>query len=207
MCRRESGGPEGPMTDLWQLPKSATFGGETYEIRSDFRDILKILTALEDPELPELLRWQVALQLFYPKPIPDSYCRQAMEFLCDFIAAGESAAPGPRLLDWKQDAPVIVAEVNKVAGREIREAPFIHWWTFLGWFHAIGSGQLATLVSIRQKLRTGKRLEDWEQEFYRQNRKKVDLPKRRTAEEQAQIHRLNQLLAGTAPASQKGGIQ
>ena len=101
---------------------------------------------------------------------------------------------GPRLLDWEQDAQIILADVNKVAGTEIRSLPFLHWWTFLSYFNAVGEGQLATLVSIREKRRTGKKLEKWEEEYYRKNKHRVDLKKRYTPEELAEQERLKKLL-------------
>lgn len=97
-------------------------------------------------------------------------------------------------MDWEQDAQVIVADVNKVAGIEIRALPFLHWWTLVSYFNAIGEGQLSTLVSIQEKLRKGKKLEKWEQEFYRKNKDKVDLKKRYSAEEIAEQERLKKLL-------------
>ena len=87
-----------------------------------------------------------------------------------------------------------VADVNKVAGTEIRAIPFLHWWTFMAYFNAIGEGQLSTLVSIRDKLRRGKKLEKWEQEYYRKNKERVDLRKRYSAEELAEQQRLKMLL-------------
>ena len=89
---------------------------------------------------------------------------------------------------------MIVADVNKVAGTEIRALPFLHWWTFVSYFNAIGEGQLSTLVSIREKLRKGKKLEKWDQEYYRKNKDKVDLKKRYSAEELAEQERLKKLL-------------
>ena len=89
---------------------------------------------------------------------------------------------------------MIVADVNKVAGTEIRALPFLHWWTFVSYFNAIGEGQLSTLVSIREKLRKGKKLEKREQEYYRKNKDKVDLKKRYSAEELAEQERLKKLL-------------
>ena len=71
---------------------------------------------------------------------------------------------------------------------------FLHWWTFMAYFHAIGEGQLSTLVSIRDKLRRGKKLEKWEQEYYRKNKDKVDLKKHYSAEELAEQERLKKLL-------------
>lgn len=182
------------MRSLWQLPRQVTIGGKNYQISADFREILEILGVLDDPQYPEFLRWQVALQLFYGCEIPPEDQLQAMEYLSFFLRCGAEETPGPRLMDWQQDAAVIISEVNRTAGKEIRSLEFVHWWTFLGWFHAIGDGQLATLISLRDKLRRGKPLEDWEREFYRQNRHRVELQKRHSPEEQAQIDRLNQLL-------------
>ena len=72
--------------------------------------------------------------------------------------------------------------------------PFLHWWTFMADFNAIGEGQLSTMVSIRDKLRRGKKLEKWEQEFYRKNKDRVDLKQRYSAEELAEQERLKKLL-------------
>ena len=59
--------------ELWQLPQSAVFGGKTYAIHADYRDILEIFTYLQDPDLPESFRWSIALALFYEQPIPEQY--------------------------------------------------------------------------------------------------------------------------------------
>ena len=88
----------------------------------------------------------------------------------------------------------MVADVNKVAGQEIRAMPFLHWWTFLSYFHTIGQGQLSTIVGIRDKLRRGKKLESWEKEYYRENRDKVELKKRYSLAELEEQQKIRQLL-------------
>lgn len=182
--------------NAWDLPSQAVIGGVTYSIHTDFRDILEMFSYLNDPDLPEYLRWRIALALFFEGDIPEKHRQEAMEYLCVFLNGGsrEDVKPGPRLLDWEQDANLIVADVNKAAGQEIRSIPFVHWWTFLSWFHAIGQGQLSTIVSIRDKLHRGKKLESWEKEFYRENKARVDLKKRCSAEEKAEKERLQRLL-------------
>ena len=55
-------------------------------------------------------------------------------------------------------------------------------------------GQLSNVVSIRDRLRRGKPLEDWQKEFYRENKAAVDLPVRYTAAEQQQRQQLMALL-------------
>lgn len=179
----------------WDLPTSARVGGREYRINADYRDILEIFRYLDDPDQPEYIRWQIAMALFYEGEIPREHMQEAMEYLAEFIACGEQdGKPGPKLLDWNQDAQVIVADVNKVAGMEIRAVEFLHWWTFMAWFHAIGEGQLSTLVSIRDKLRRGKKLEKWEQDYYHKNKARVDLKKHYSAEELAEQERLKKLL-------------
>lgn len=180
----------------WKLPESANIGGTVYELNTDFRDVLEIMGYLDDPDRPEYLRWRIALALFYKGEIPTEYQQEAMEYLAQFINCGvkERKAPGPKLLDWEQDALYIVADVNKVAGQEIRALKFVHWWTFMSWFHTIEEGQLSTIVSIRDKLRRKKKLEKWEKEFYRENKSRVDLKKKYSAEELAELERLEKLL-------------
>lgn len=162
----------------YQLPVTARIGGRLLHLRADFRNVLEIFSWLERQELPQYLRWRIAVELFYEEKIEKAELTEAMEYLARFLRAGEEESPGGlRLFSWEQDARHIIAGVNKAAGQELRQAEFVHWWTFLSWFHAIGEGSFLTLVSIRDKLARGKKLESWEQEFYRQNKEQVLLKK------------------------------
>ena len=184
----------------WDLPEFAEIGGKTYRINADYRDILDIVTRLNNQEESEQTRLYVALALFYEDftDMPRKDYQEAANWMMRFISCGEEetdAHPRPKLLDWEQDHNMIVADVNKVAGCEIRALPFVHWWTFLAWFGAIGEGQLSAVVAVRDKLRRGKKLEEWEREFYRRNRARVELKPRYTPEELAERERLNRLLS------------
>ena len=85
---------------------------------------------------------------------------------------------------WEQDAGMIVPAVNRVAGCEVRALPYLHWWTFLGYYMEIGDGLFAQVLNIRQKKSKGKKLEKWEKEFYRENKKIIDLKKEAKRPEQ-----------------------
>lgn len=181
--------------DLWSLPKTAVIGGKEYEIKTDFRQVLQIIKGFTDPNIPEWIRWHIAVESFFVGEIPTGNMREAMDFLAKFISYEEAESkPGPVLMDWDQDAKVIIADVNKVAGKEIRELPYLHWWTFLSYFHAIGEGQLSNIVSIRDKIKRGKPLDKSEKEFYRENKDRVDLKQRYSAEEIAEQERLKAML-------------
>ena len=85
--------------------------------------------------------------------------------------------------------------INRVAGKEIRQEENIHWWTFLGWFMEIGECTYSQVLSIRSKKAKGKNLEKWEQEFYSENRKIIDIQEKMTEEEKEAERRLNELLS------------
>lgn len=183
--------------NLWGLPQTAVIGGVEYRLNTDYRQIFEIFEYLNDPDRPDWLRWQIAIGLFFEGDIPEEHQSEAMQYLADFISCGEEqSAAGPKLLDWEQDAQIIAADINKIAGTEIRALPQLHWWTFLSYFRAIGEGQLSTVVSIREKLRTGKKLEQWEQEYYRKNPERIDLKLPYSADEQAELDEIEQLLGG-----------
>ena len=57
----------------WTLPVSAVIGGKTYPIHGDYRDVLEIFSYFEDPDLPECLKWQIGLALFFEGEIPQEH--------------------------------------------------------------------------------------------------------------------------------------
>lgn len=169
----------------WSLPKTAIFGDVKYSLSTDYRDVLEIIGYLNDTTKPEFVRWQIAIGLFYDEKIPNEYQQEAMQFLSDFISYGATESkPGPKLIDWDQDSTMIISDVNKVSGKEIRSLEYLHWWTFLSYFYAIGEGQLSTVVAIRNKKIKGKKLEPWEKEFYSANRSLVDMNRQKNSGDQ-----------------------
>ena len=173
----------------WGLPVSVQIGEREFSVNADFRDILEIIGVLTDQEKHERLRTLVALSLFYEsfeEMAPEHY-QAAIEWMMDFIACGEreDGASGPKLIDWEQDQMIIAAEVNKVAGTEVRALEYLHWWTFIAYFNGIGEGQLSYIVSIREKLHKGRKLEKHEREYYQKNRARVDFKQKYTPAEKA----------------------
>jgi hypothetical protein len=184
------------MRACWSLPDRVSIGGREYPIHCDYRDILEIFSYFLDPDIPDYFRWRIALALFYEGEIDPAHYPEAMDYLARFISGGkeERGKPGPTLMDWEQDSELIVADVNKAAGQEIRALPFLHWWSFLSFFNAIGEGRLSEVVSIRNKLARGKKLEDWEKEFYREHKDLVNLRKRHCMQELQARQRLERML-------------
>lgn len=186
--------------NAYDLPTSLTIGEVGYSIRSGWRAAVDILMACADPELDDDMKAGVMLQILFPdwEMIPAEHLQEAVEKACAFIDCGQrdDGKSRPKMIDWAQDAPIIIPEINKVSGREVRIDPNIHWWTFFGWFMGIGEGVLSNVLSIRQKLRKGEKLDKWEQEYYMENRAICDLEQPHTAEENEMLQFIMNWLKG-----------
>ena len=172
------------------LPTSLNVAGEEYPIRTDYRVILTIFAAFNDPNLNDREKFTICLSCLY-KVIPDDY-EEAMKQAMWFIDGAELLGNGSsvRLMDWEQDEGMIFAAVNRVAGKEIRAVEYLHWWTFLGFFYEIGEGRFATVVGIRSKMAKGKQLTKEERELLRDSGDTIKLKTRYSDEEIEEQERL-----------------
>ncbi len=183
---------------IWDLPQSLEVGGREYSIRTDFRDILRIICAYEDPDLENREKVLVCLTVLYedfnlmpPKDYEEAI-KKATEFIDHGARKKESTA---RTMDWEQDADLIFPAVNAAAGREVREMDYLHWWTFLGFFMSIDrKSTYATVLQLRTKKAKGKKLEKSEREFWNSNQEICRIKKKLSQEEIAERERLNALL-------------
>lgn len=182
----------------WELPKTLTVGSDVYAIRSDFRAVLDILKYFNDPDYEQDEKWWICLDILYVgfQEMPKELWSEAAEQAVLFIDMGmeENEGPKPRLMDWEQDAPIIIPSVNRVLGKEVRTLPYLHWWTFMGAYMEIGESMFSQVVSLRKKRVQKKKLEKWEKEFYKENKSLCDLKKRYSREEQEEQERLKAIL-------------
>ena len=174
----------------YELPTSLNINGVAYTIRTDFRAIIDILIAMNDPDLDQQAKTFIMLQILYEEwqNIPFEDLTEACQKACDFIDCGQVDDPNkpkPRLMDWEQDGDMIVPAVNKAVGKEIRAVPYMHWWTFFGYFMESGECLFNTVVGIRSKKAKGERLDKWEKKFYQENKNIIDIKTRLSEEEQA----------------------
>lgn len=151
---------------------------------------MDIFSAMNDPGLDTDGKAIALLTILYPEhdQIPQQDIPEAISKACEFLDCGqqEKEWPRPRLLDWEQDAALIVPAVNAVSGRDIRLDPNLHWWTFFGMFMSVEGGLFGSVLRVRQKKAKGKKLDKWEEEFYRENKNLVDLKTRETSEVRAE---------------------
>lgn len=177
------------------LPKSLEIDGRDYEINSDFRVALLIFKAYNDSELSNYEKAAVCLKCLY-KEIPEN-AEEALKKAVWFLDGGDmpksKQAPSP-MMDWEQDQYIIFPALNKVAGYEIRSVNYLHWWSFLGLFNEIDEGLYSQVMNIRAKKAKGKKLEKWEREFYIEHTELINIKRKLTAEEQAELDFINNLV-------------
>lgn len=188
---------------MYDLPTALEIDEVMHEIRSDFRVALDINAALNDPDLSETDKSRAVIKMLYPNYEMIRNTGEALKKASWFLACGEDDDAGRtnlKTMDWEQDFKLIIAPINRVLGYEARAIPYdlqtntggLHWWTFVAAYYEIGECAFANAVAIRNKLMKGKRLEKWEQEFYRENRKMIDLNAKTSSEEQALIDEIMQ---------------
>ena len=183
---------------IFDLPTALEVGGRSWDIVTDYRDVLRVLMAFEDPELSEAEKAHVCLYNLYVdlEDMPQELLQAAFDAAIRFIDHGEGSDHGPRTMDWEQDAPLIFPAVNSVAGCEVRALDYLHWWTFLGYFMEIRDSTAATVFSLRQKKARGKKLEKWEKEFWEQNAAICKIRTWYTEDELAEQERLKKIIGG-----------
>lgn len=173
----------------YELPSSVSVGGTEYPIRTDYRAVLDVFCVMNDAEIPEQAKNTIFMIIMFPgwRDIPLESWEEAIKKACEFIDMGQKddGKSHPRLVDWEQDAAIIVPAVNNVAHTEIRALPYMHWWTFWGHFMSIGESLFSSVLSVRTKKAHHKKLEKHEEEFYRNNRDIVEIKRKETAEEKA----------------------
>lgn len=175
---------------IFDLPKSLEVCGREYEIWSDFREVLEVIGIMNDEELENGERAFVTLLFFYPDfaEMPAEAYQEALEQCYWFVNGGKQEKPAektpPRLMDWEQDFPYIIAPVNRVIGHEIRADSYLHWWTFLSAYMEIGECTFSQIVHIRDAQHRGKKLDASDKEWYMRNRDLVDMKTKYTSAEE-----------------------
>lgn len=167
---------------MYDLPISVEINNHHFAItnKGDYRMVIDCFLALEDVELSEEERMYSALIIFYEdlaeledvESVFGDNLEEALKAMFNFFNCNQPEIgynAGRKLIDWGQDEQLIVSAINKVAGKEVRFEPYIHWWTFMGYYMNVGEGPLATVVSIRDKINKGKKLDKSEREFQQSN--------------------------------------
>ena len=165
---------------MYSLPTEIAINNQQFKITNngDYRMVIDCFFALNDIELSEDFRIYTSLIIFYEdinslEDIVDKFgdnVTDAVEQMFKFFNCNDTGSKlTHKLFDWEQDEQMICSAVNNVARTEIRTLPYLHWWTFMGYYCSIGESVFSTVLSIREKIIKGKKLEKHEKEFKNNN--------------------------------------
>ena len=169
---------------MYTLPTTVKIRDNDFKIRNkgDFRMVLDCFNALQDDNLSEQERVISSLIIFYDDVHSyedlcvlfkdDEDLKLAIEKMYDFFNCNQKevgAKQNYKLIDWDNDSQIICSAINNVANIEIRSLEYLHWWTFMGYYISIGESVLSTVVGIRHKIATGKKLEKYEKDVKKDN--------------------------------------
>ena len=155
--------------------------------------VLDCFRLLQDTELEENERILACLVVFYDEldGIESVYqlddIEEAVKQMFSFFNCGQESVGAKaegKVIDWDKDALMIISAINHVAGKEIRAEKYLHWWTFMSYYMAIGESALSTVVNIRRKIIKGKKLEKFEQDYVNENPELFKRTENYTKEEQ-----------------------
>lgn len=154
---------------IQKLPTAVKVDGLRYEINSDFRNCLKIITAFEDSELLPQEKQLIMLKLLFGDNIPpdlEQACRVGIKFLnCgeEIEESKESAACGGRLYSFEKDARFIFTAINQTHGIDLESIDYMHWWKFCWLFMDLKEDCFfSRMIYLRQQKKKGKLTpEEW----------------------------------------------
>ena len=174
---------------MFNLSDTVLVSGADYPIRTDFRVILEIFVMLDDPDLTDADKTEALLRMFYVERPPGA--EEAIQGFTDFLEprhGSQGKKSSGRLIDWSQDFDLMVAPINHILGFECRAVDYLHWRTFLSAYLEIPPESVfARVLRIREKLRTGKKLEKNERSWYNKNRELVHLKPKFSRDEEKTI--------------------
>ena len=167
----------------YSLPTKINIGGKAYNIskQGDYRMVIDCFKALNDCELSQSFRYIAALMIFYEdinsiedvKKLTSEEYKEFVNEMFNFLSIGHTVIgiqTRYKLIDWNKDEQIICAAVNNVAKMEVRSVEYMHWYTFSGHLMSdSGNSTLAVVVSVRDKIAHGKKLEKYEEKFKKDN--------------------------------------
>lgn len=174
------------------LPTRVEVNGKEYELNTDYRVGLSIITAFEDPELTRVEKYRVMLELLYPTVPPDR--EKAAELAIKFLNCGEASKGGSstgedsnRYYSFTKDAKYILSAIEQSYHTDLTQTDYLHWWKFSYMFLDLNEDCFFCKLIYLRKQKAKNKLTKEEKEWYYSIREIVDLPEVYTTEEQGLI--------------------
>lgn len=161
---------------LKKFPTKLKVGNKIYEINSDFRNCLAIISAYEDESLTIQEKYYILLKRLYKK-MPDDI-EEAIKKAVLFLNCGKEVSNDEdtkRLYSFNKDGEVIYSAVSQTHDIDLESIEYLHWWKFVFFFMDVDKDcTFSYILSLRQKKNKGK-LDKEEKRVWIDMRETLDL--------------------------------
>lgn len=132
-----------------RLPDRIEIEGKRYRLKTDFRNVLKMLYILENEHILPIARDWLALKCVMKRPPKDS--RKALSEVKRFLFGESRSSNEKRMTSFEQDADLIRAAFMQEYGINLY-LDRLHWFEFTAFLHGLPNGNRYTeILGIRAR--------------------------------------------------------
>lgn len=160
------------------LPSKIRVNNNIYNINCDYRTIIRILIAMEDPTLYHEEKIYIMLKLLYKEEVSskdiEEACRKASLFI-DMGKEFKNDKKEKRIYSFTKDGNYILTGINSTHKIDISETPMLHWWKFMVLFMDMSTECFFNELIYYRKRKAEGKLTKEEKIKYKKIKELVDL--------------------------------
>ncbi len=131
--------------------------GTEYPIHSDFREWIRFESLLANADVPESLKFFIALRLIFADNVPDDF-HAAHEFVSWFYRGGKElpanggsdiSLTSRRVYDYEYDSEYIFAAFLEQYRIDLCDISYLHWWKFIALFKGLHDCKMTDIIGYR----------------------------------------------------------
>lgn len=130
---------------LDEYPSKLLINNKYYQIKSDFKNILKIDKLYKDKTFTNVEKHFIALKLFY---VDEVFEDEFISAMFDFIACYKKSKKASKLLDLYKDSQYIYTAFIKEYNLDLSVCN-MHWFKFMALFEELDNVLIKQIINIR----------------------------------------------------------
>ncbi len=173
------------------VPDTVEIDGIEYEINTDFRIGIMFELLMQDRNITDNQKLDIAIDLYYPVE-PHDYL-QAIKKIIWFYSCGRdieesnqednNALRADEIYSFEHDAEYIYSAFLDQYGIDLQDIDNLHWWKFRAMFKGLKEDNLISKIMGYRAITIDNNMTDSEKKYYRKMKQIYALPDNRTQEE------------------------
>ena len=141
------------------VPNTVEIDNEEYEINSDFRTSILFELLMQDSSVEDEDKYNMALNLYYPKIPPKDKRNEAVEQMLWFYRCGKDVIKSKgngkgksvtQIYSFEHDDDYIYAAFMDQYNIDLQDIGYLHWWKFKAMFKALkGDNEIVKIMGYR----------------------------------------------------------